>query len=124
MLHLQFPYIHWDTYKSFSERAAVYKTLTTGSSESQPHEQRSPRLQELNLAKAYLSSTGELSLHTRRTLHQFFYSHLLDTTTRDNGQTIIKPTAIDQGGAKMIMVDQLWLWVIGNGLHLVEILSI
>jgi len=52
------------------------------------------------------------SLHPRRSLDQFFYSSLPNTDQRDNDQVVSKDTMASRGGAKMVMVDQLWLWVI------------
>lgn len=52
------------------------------------------------------------SLHPRRTLDQFFYSTLPETSARDRDQVVSKNTEASRGGKKLIMVDQLWLWVI------------
>jgi Mg2+ and Co2+ transporter CorA len=52
------------------------------------------------------------SLHPRRSLDQFFYSSLLDTRQRDADQVVSKCTRDSRGGAKMVMVDQLWLWLV------------
>jgi hypothetical protein len=65
---------------------------------------------EARLAEEYLY--GTLPLHPRRTLDQFYYSHLPDTSERDGDQTVTRMTAGDPGGPKLIMVDQLWMWII------------
>ena len=52
------------------------------------------------------------SLHPRRSLDQFFYSSLQDTRQRDEDQVVSKSTKESRGGPKMIMVDQLWLWLV------------
>lgn len=53
------------------------------------------------------------SLHPRRSLDQFFYSSLTETSDRDQDQVVSKNTPWGaRGGKKMIMVDQLWLWLI------------
>lgn len=54
--------------------------------------------------------------HPRRSLDQYYYSRLEDTTERDNDQVISKQTINSRGGPKMIMVDQLWLgiWLSGS----------
>ena len=52
------------------------------------------------------------SLHPRRTLDQFFYSSLPETSARDGDQVLSKNTEHSRGGKKMVMIDQLWLWVI------------
>jgi hypothetical protein len=63
-------------------------------------------------------------LHPRRTLDQYYYSSLKDTTVRDSDQTISKWTGsgcIDLGGraaagadSLLIMIDQLWCWVLDD----------
>lgn len=57
-------------------------------------------------------SRNNSSLHPRRTLDQFFYSSLPETSARDQDQVLSKNTERSRGGKKMVMVDQLWLWVI------------
>ena len=60
------------------------------------------------------------SYHPRRTLDQFYYSRLERTDERDNDQVASKQTKESPLGAKMIMVDQLWLglWLSeGSNLH-------
>lgn len=53
------------------------------------------------------------SFHPRRSLDQFFYSSLPETSSRDQDQVVSKNTPKDaRGGKKMIMVDQLWLWML------------
>jgi hypothetical protein len=60
-------------------------------------------------------------LHPRRTLDQFYYSSLSDTAGRDRDQTISKWTGDNVGeegrseavnSSLLIMVDQLWCWVL------------
>jgi hypothetical protein len=58
-------------------------------------------------------SSSSSSLHPRRSLDQFFYSSLHNTTSRDQDQVLSKYMPKDsRGGKKMIMVDQLWLWLL------------
>lgn len=54
------------------------------------------------------------SYHPRRTLDQFSYPRVKDTRERDADQTITRLTKRDdvQNAAKMIMVDQLWLYLL------------
>ena len=53
--------------------------------------------------------------HPRRSLDQFFYSKSKNTTTRDQDQVISRQTTSKDGGPKMLVVDQLWLWIICTG---------
>lgn len=70
----------------------------------------------------FLREEGAL-LHPRRTLDQFYYPSLRNTEKRDADQTISKWTGsgLTEGGrdaaapdSRMIMVDQLWCWVLDN----------
>jgi hypothetical protein len=67
----------------------------------------------------------KFALHCRRTLDQFTYHMLDDTERRDNTQVMFKWTKKDQAkknGSKpsskqrktypVLMVDQLWLWIL------------
>lgn len=63
--------------------------------------------------------------HARRTLDQFYYPALDDTSIRDSDQTISKWSGedVDKDGkpkatseSLLVMVDQLWCWVIDEGL--------
>ena len=58
-------------------------------------------------------NSNSSSLHPRRSLDQFFYSSLPETSSRDRDQVLSKYTPKNaRGGKKMIIVDQLWLWLI------------
>lgn len=54
-------------------------------------------------------------LHIRRTLDQSYFWTLEDTTSRDRDQVVYRGT---KGGkywnARIVMVDQLWLWVLDD----------
>ncbi|KAI1169763.1 hypothetical protein F4777DRAFT_571893 [Nemania sp. FL0916] len=64
------------------------------------------------------------TFHYSRTIDEFYYTGLQNKTTRDYGQTVSKWTgdhrpedgwdkAVDS--SDIIMVDQLWLWVLNDG---------
>ncbi|MBE3050004.1 hypothetical protein IMZ48_47385 [Candidatus Bathyarchaeota archaeon] len=63
------------------------------------------------------------SLHPRRTLDQFFYSTLPETSVRDRDQVVSKNTGTSRGGKKMVMVDQMWLWVVESADHETAVLT-
>ena len=143
-LVIYLPYLHWDSFKHMQERAALIKRR---------HEDKRPRpidpdivngkSMENKLIWQYLRS--DLPLHCRRTLDQFGYPSLRNTTVRDADQVLYKRTKVDkdlqvpetsqkqlkhtgrgvgrqssiaskQGDviAKVLMVDQLWLWVLDS----------
>lgn len=64
-------------------------------------------------------------LHPRRSLDQFYYSSLSDTRERDADQTVSKWTGSQSKIAEdgrdeaerdslIVMVDQLWVWVLNE----------
>ena len=83
-----------------------------------PQKMRVP-LEDLDkhLIRGYLLPTkpGEAPpLQLRRTLDQYFYTHLASTSERDSDQVVFRYTS--QGPEpKMFMVDQLWLWILNDG---------
>jgi hypothetical protein len=91
------PYLHWDTEKGQRERANAIDL----------HLRNPP-----NSPKRHRSSTlvGNLRQHPRRTLDQYYYSCLPDTSLRDRDQIINHRTP------HVLMVDQLWLWVTNRGI--------
>ncbi|KAF8539218.1 hypothetical protein BDD12DRAFT_737970, partial [Trichophaea hybrida] len=82
---------------------------------------------DTNLIKGYLSH--EPPLHVRRTLDQFYYFSMKSTEERDRDQTISGESdellrqntdTHDMEGIidpTIIMVDQLWLWIIYHGIY-------
>jgi len=54
-------------------------------------------------------------LHIRRTLDQFYFHTLEDTRNRDCDQVVHRGTrAAKEGKTRIIMVDQLWLWILDD----------
>jgi hypothetical protein len=72
------------------------------------------------LIRAHLS-TSTVSLHVRRTLDQSFY-HNIDTEIRDQDQVVYryqtKGKPLDECDPKIVMVYQLWMWILGANLIL------
>jgi hypothetical protein len=73
---------------------------------------------EEKLIRAYLFE--DKALHVRRTLDQFYYYTLKSTETRDSDQVLSRYTADEEvlGNRLVIMVHQLWLWVLEDGILL------
>jgi len=75
---------------------------------------------DAHLIKAYLSPNkpGEIPpLQLRRTLDQYYYTHLVNTAGRDSDQVVLRYTRQTSPEPKIFMVDQLWLWILNNGRH-------
>ncbi|KAH7309885.1 hypothetical protein B0I35DRAFT_440765 [Stachybotrys elegans] len=57
-------------------------------------------------------------LHVRRTLDQYYFSTLDDTSERDRDQVVYRETrgsrSLHSRTARVVMVDQLWLWILDD----------
>jgi hypothetical protein len=109
---LKLPYLHWDFLNAFQRRSEYMREIDNGRSPELPMSlpERAKALYKLLRD----DPNRAVSIHPRRSLDQFFYSSLLDTRQRDEDQVISKNTRESRGGTKMIMVDQLWLWLIDS----------
>jgi hypothetical protein len=59
-------------------------------------------------------------LHMRRTLDQFYYWTVEDTSHRDREQVVCRGTrslSDPEATTRVIMVDQLWLWILDESKH-------
>ncbi|PYH96071.1 hypothetical protein BO71DRAFT_472742 [Aspergillus ellipticus CBS 707.79] len=124
-------YLHWDTYLNLVQRRKVVgERLQQGRFRPVPGEISNSSL-ESKLIWNFLGN--EPPIHIRRTLDQFGYPNLRSTVARDDDQMLWKRTkklvnrndeigdAIGSGDGteskntfmdgKVLMVDQLWLWV-------------
>lgn len=63
---------------------------------------------------AYSKDHAIPPLQLRRTLDQYFYTHLKDTSRRDSDQVVYRHTKLVLE-PKIFMVDQLWLWILDDG---------
>ncbi|KAL6234165.1 hypothetical protein BDW75DRAFT_241365 [Aspergillus navahoensis] len=132
-LALYLPYLHWDTYWNLLQRRRVIdERLRQGRSRPVPDDISCSSL-ESKLIWKFLGN--EPPIHIRRTLDQFGYPNLRSTVARDDDQMLWKRTRkatnlIDELGhsvplrdvsesqssvfvdGKVLMVDQLWLWIV------------
>lgn len=58
------------------------------------------------------SNVREPLLHIRRTLDQSYFLNLKDTSQRDQDQVVYRATKGTGNHTRVVMVDQLWLWVL------------
>ncbi|KAB8272551.1 hypothetical protein BDV30DRAFT_211893 [Aspergillus minisclerotigenes] len=131
-LALYLPYLHWDTYWNLLQRRKVIeKRLQQGRSKPVP-EYISDSHVETRLIWKFLGA--EPPIHIRRTLDQYGYPNLRSTIARDDDQMLWKRTrkVVDLShelgssiplqdspdssktfvDGKVLMVDQLWLWIV------------
>ncbi|KIW75774.1 hypothetical protein Z517_10517 [Fonsecaea pedrosoi CBS 271.37] len=105
------PYIHWEKWETFVDMRDYVKSIMQDRGEM--HEADKHK----KLIWAYLNpKDGSNPIHLRRTLDQYYYFSLDDTSDRDGDQ--VTGRLFDRGdlvGDKVLMmVDQLWLWVVGD----------
>lgn len=121
------PYMNWERCDQYRALATTYNQAQLNtppeSSERQASliEKLSPREKIERDLSGFLKVQNGKSLHPRRTLDQSYYSSLWDTTDRDQDQTMSKWTG-DQVGVNrkadadddrlMIMIDQLWCFIL------------
>ncbi|KAJ5684524.1 uncharacterized protein N7477_000869 [Penicillium maclennaniae] len=134
-LALYTPYLHWDTYRNLIQRRKVVEDrLKQGRSHPVPSK-IAKSSQEAQLIWQYLGC--EPPIHFRRTLDQYGYPNLRSTVARDDDQMLWKRTrrpvrlddqlrsymqATDEDpedpertvfmDGNVLMVDQLWLWIV------------
>lgn len=140
LINLQMPYIHWETeperdklqaavdeYKKKPKSGPFDKRIkqivkdffadNIGETEVQKrhHELESHELNDKKLIKFYLNHNPPL--HIRRTLDQFHYYMTENTADRDADQAISRyfNRKFPNKPAPIMMVDQLWLWVVNKG---------
>ncbi|KAK3311667.1 uncharacterized protein B0T15DRAFT_508207 [Chaetomium strumarium] len=117
-LSLYLPYMNWDAFGDYQALRGWYDSEWPTPRDI-PITKRQ-RMEEY-LAQTYLKAAKPL--HPRRTLDQFYYSSLRNTDARDADQTISKWTGagLNADGrlsaaddSLLIMVDQLWCWVLDD----------
>jgi len=93
---LQFPYLHWDTYGSVRTRNDLVRARISMKNSAPILDIPESVLQQISLEHMmiwqYVTNNANLPLHIRRTLDQFGFSTLEDTTARDADQVIFKCT--------------------------------
>jgi ankyrin repeat protein len=124
MIFLYMPYLHYESAKQYHEMHTAIKQAemakTTGKRNWSLKRDQSPRRPTCDemLLNGYNS---QKDLYIRRTLNQFLYPNVA-TTSREPDQVVYKYQR-NTGNAmyhdidpKIFMVDQLWMWVLGEKL--------
>ncbi len=146
------PYLHWDSFKSLRKRAEIIQRRR-----EQAHAR--PIAKDVALGRSmehkliWQHLTSDRPVHCRRTLDQYGYPSLRNTSVRDGDQILYKRTKADvdvsqtkeplpkhklrsaarrrsvaagagtdgsddvasaDDAAKVLMVDQMWLWIIDS----------
>ncbi|KAK3170675.1 hypothetical protein OEA41_002757 [Lepraria neglecta] len=143
------PYLHWDSFGNLQKRADIIERRRKQAyARPVPEDVAKGKSLEHKLVWQYL--TLDRPIHCRRTLDQYGYPSLRNTSVRDRDQILYKRTRVeppqqsskepatkskapqlkaqpkqppagqeslpspsgDDEAAKVLMVDQLWLWII------------
>lgn len=113
------PYLHFETRRKLQEMQAAILQAEALKTPARHYITRARTCDE-QLIRAHLN-TSTVSLHVRRTLDQSFY-HNIDTRSRDDDQVVYRyqTKGRDPEDAscdpKIVMVDQLWMWILGKDL--------
>ena len=149
---LYMPYLHWDNFAAMQRRASIIRRRCQ-QADARPVASEVAHGKSLEHKVIWQHLTSDRPVHCRRTLDQYGYPSLRNTTVRDHDQILYKrtkpiadetqkepnprklhgarsslarsptimgqssmargsTTALDDGAAKVLMVDQLWLWII------------
>ncbi|KAI1775924.1 ankyrin repeat and protein kinase domain-containing protein 1 [Hypoxylon cercidicola] len=101
------PFLHYETVEGHEKMDKAIKNVRTVK-----HSSVHPS-SDLQLLNGYLNH--QRPLHIRRTLDQYFYSGI-ETAARDKDQVVSRYCKRNHWQERMLMVDQLWLWIIGKDL--------
>ncbi|KAM7192936.1 hypothetical protein V8F20_008606 [Naviculisporaceae sp. PSN 640] len=111
-LCLYMPYIHWETMETMLKMSGTLGMMR----EHQIHEFEEPKRENRHEALMFYYLDRPNPLHIRRTLDQYHYYNLEDTTMRDKDQLFCRVFAEKPPGNRpVLMVDQLWLWRLPDG---------
>ncbi|KAK4677382.1 hypothetical protein QC764_405710 [Podospora pseudoanserina] len=111
-LALFMPYLAYESHDGRKKMAAMINRVNDNRTNA-PLSRR-----ESALIDGYIHAHDVLPLHCRRTLDQYSY-YMLETTERRDKDQVVYRWATKHGKPKntapILMVDQLWLWVLPDG---------
>lgn len=127
---LYLPYLHWDSFAAMQDRARVIQRRRN-QPDARPINREIAQGVSIEHRLIWQYLTSDRPFHCRRTLDQYGYPSLRNTSVRDADQILYKrtrPYADDDqvwkakqkrkrpfdGAAKVLMVDQLWLWIVDD----------
>lgn len=107
------PFLHWETDIARHQAHQIVQDVDFGVILSEDDIRDLPCDIDEKILRKYLKPPV---MHTRRTLDQAYYYTLPDTQARDRDQVVFRATRDEhtQTVPSVLMVDQCWLWVIGD----------
>lgn len=130
------PYIHWEHASAFDSMTKYAKDALKDSKETPVPTTKEPyqKLMQLYMSPVLAERTDASNaeewkrrqihqLHIRRSLGQYYYHTLSNTYGRDRDQLVSR--LLDRSNAPehkrvIMVVDQLWLWVLEGGKNIVH----
>jgi hypothetical protein len=120
------PFLHWEYHEQrLKMHNVIRKVLDTSQSEPSSTEVDEKERTDAMLLWRHLRGDPKHPVHIRRTLDQSYYWTIKDTESRDRDQVVYRATEDEPNrphpddhpsrGPKVIMVDQLWLWILNGG---------
>ena len=114
-LVMYLPYLNWESVEAWHERQGLVRSVT----EPQPGNQDANVVNQADRELVQEFLIHDSPLHDRRTLHQAYYHDFVMTRALpDYNQVMQRFTSRmnSKDGPKLLVVDQLWLWIIkGKG---------
>ena len=112
------PYLHWDSCASQDERRDTVKSIQQNGKAGYHPDWISISGNQKSLESKLIQRClfDSLPLHIRRTLHQFYYETMEDTEVRDGSQVVSRYAKERGMRPNILMVDQLWLWILNAGM--------
>lgn len=116
------PFLHYETNagrksiaQAIDNATRSRNMLSEGEKGSADEKHRSP---DEKLIHTYLHEKPYM--HIRRTLDQYYYHTMKDTTERDEDQVVYRYAKKmwpeeNESVHNILMVDQLWLWILDGG---------
>jgi len=124
------PYIHWESEDKRGEMSQMIKEIQSSEEYDLKRikrmikklvgkEEHYSNANHALLANYLFTDPPRSPLHIRRTLNQFQYYMTEDTDARDADQVIARyfQRRHKDKPVPIMMIDQLWLWIVNNGKH-------
>lgn len=116
------PFLHWEQVQHYKHLKEKIDEIKASQSSGHTRDKRTisarqeAHCQDMELLSKYLQADPDRPIHIRRTLDQYHYHTLSDTSRRDEDQTCIRhfnsQKGVKKGQGIITMVDQLWMWVL------------
>lgn len=120
------PFLHYETNGGRKSLATAIENATKSRLERKSHNEGEKSTPDEKLIQTYLHEKH--CMHIRRTLDQYYYHTMKDTSARDEDQVVYRYAKkmwpeVKESDLNILMVDQLWLWILGGGKHYKVILK-